>query len=367
MSFPRIQTPASDTPEEITPSANLPEIEEQVLAFWRSDNTFQDSIAARADCNEWVFNDGPPFANGLPHYGHLLTGYAKDVFPRFQTMREAMKQLGITEKQEILDMGIAKFNAKARESVLQYTREWEDYVTRQARWVDFDNDYKTLNTEYMESVIWAFAELYKQDLAYQGQRILPYCWRDQTPLSNHELRMDDDVYQMRQDPSVTVTFPMHGEKAAQLGLTGVRMLAWTTTPWTLPTNFSVAVGPDIEYAVVPAGPAGAADGAAAGSAEYLVASARAGAYAKELGYDDSESLEAAITRRLQGAELEHIEYERLWDTFADTKVWGTENAWIITVADYVTVADGTGIVHQATAYGEEDMIVNAHSGDPLGR
>ncbi|MBT1018485.1 isoleucine--tRNA ligase [Canibacter sp. lx-72] len=382
MIFPRSNTPVSASAEPISASYNPPEIEEQVLEFWRADNTFRDSIAARENAAEWVFNDGPPFANGLPHYGHLLTGYAKDVFPRFQTMRgkkverrfgwdthglpaelEAMKQLGLTEKQEILDMGIAKFNAKARDSVLQYTREWEEYVTRQARWVDFENDYKTLNIEYMESVIWAFAELYKKGLAYEGQRILPYCWRDQTPLSNHELRMDDDVYQMRQDPSVTVTFKLRGEAAAKLGLAGVKMLAWTTTPWTLPTNFSVAVGPEVAYVVVQAGPNGAADGAVPGQGAYLLAAARLGAYAKELGYEDAA--EITTIAEFKGAELERLQYEPLWDTYADAATWGTENAWIVTVADYVTVTDGTGIVHQATAYGEEDMLINAGYGIPV--
>lgn len=233
----------------VAPSPSFPELEERVLEFWRRDDTFQESIRQREGAEEWVFNDGPPFANGLPHYGHLLTGYAKDVFPRFQTMRgkkverrfgwdthglpaelEAMKQLGITEKAEIEEMGVAAFNAEARSSVLRYVDEWEDYVTRQARWVDFEHGYKTLNLGYMESVIWAFKQLYDKGLAYEGSRILPYCWRDETPLSNHELRMDDDVYQMRQDPSVTVTFPLEGDRANALGLSGVRALAWTTTP-----------------------------------------------------------------------------------------------------------------------------------------
>src|SRR5690606_14906762 len=139
------------------------------------------------------------------------------------------------------------------------TDEWQEYVTRQARWVDFENDYKTLDITFMESVIWAFKQLHDKGLAYEGYRVLPYCWRDQTPLSNHELRMDDDVYKMRQDQTVTVTFPLVGMKAESLGLTGVRALAWTTTPWTLPTNAALAVGPDIEYAVLPAGPNGTPD------------------------------------------------------------------------------------------------------------
>jgi isoleucyl-tRNA synthetase len=365
-------------------SPRFPEIEQGILAFWKGDHTFQASIDLRSGCDEWVFYDGPPFANGLPHYGHLLTGYAKDLFPRFQTMRgkqvhrrfgwdthglpaelEAMRQLGITEKHEIDGLGIGVFNAKARESVLAYTREWENYVTRQARWVDFENDYKTLDVTFMESVIWAFKQLWDKGLAYEGFRVLPYCWHDETPLSNHELRMDDDVYKMRQDQSVTVTFPLDGAKAESLGLTAVRALAWTTTPWTLPTNLALAVGPDIQYSVVPSGPLGGGDGAAEGAAEYLLATDTVGAYAKELGYTSAaEALEAA-TRTVMGRELAGVRYARLWDYFADTEKWGTENAWQVLVADYVATGEGTGVVHQAPAYGEDDQAVCAAAGIPV--
>ena len=368
----------------VSPSPSFPEIEQCVLGYWKSDDTFRESIRRREDAPEWVFNDGPPFANGLPHYGHLLTGYAKDVFPRFQTMRgkkverrfgwdthglpaelEVMKQLGITEKREIEEMGIAAFNAKARESVLFYTREWEEYVTRQARWVDFENDYKTLNLGFMESVLWAFGQLYEKGLAYEGHRVLPYCWRDETPLSNHELRMDDDVYQMRQDPSVTVTFPLTGSKAAGLGIEGVRALAWTTTPWTLPTNLALAVGPAIGYAVLPAGPLGAADAGEAGDARYLLATELVGSHAKELGYASAAEANAAIERAILGAELADVRYERLFDYYADAETWGTDQAWRILVDDYVSTSDGTGIVHQAPAYGEDDMRITGEAGIPV--
>ena len=367
----------------VTPSPRFPEIERDILAFWKSDGTFQASIDLRDGCDEWVFYDGPPFANGLPHYGHLLTGYAKDVFPRFQTMRgqqvhrrfgwdthglpaelEAMRQLGITQKHQIEEMGLAAFNAKARESVLAYTQEWEEYVTRQARWVDFEHDYKTLDVTYMESVIWAFKQLYDKGLAYEGFRVLPYCWNDQTPLSNHELRMDDDVYKMRQDQSVTVTFPLVGERAEVLGLTAVRALAWTTTPWTLPTNAALAVGPEIQYAVVPSGPLGAGDGAAEAVADYLLAADTVGAYAKDLGYATAAEALAAVTRTLKGTELDGIHYDRLWDYYADAE-WGNEHAWQILVADYVATGEGTGIVHQAPAYGEDDQVTTAKAGIPV--
>ncbi|MCY7412972.1 MAG: isoleucine--tRNA ligase [Salinibacterium sp.] len=384
MSYPNHRT-NSDAPDEpVQPSPRFPAIEEQVLAYWKSDGTFQASVDNRDGAEEWVFYDGPPFANGLPHYGHLLTGYAKDLFPRFQTMRgkqvhrrfgwdthglpaelEAMRQLGITEKVQIEKMGIAAFNEKARESVLEYTHEWQEYVTRQARWVDFENDYKTLDASFMESVIWAFKQLHDKNLAYEGFRVLPYCWHDETPLSNHELRMDDDVYKMRQDQSVTVTFPLDGAKAESLGLTAVLALAWTTTPWTLPTNLALAVGPDIEYAVLPSGPLGGGDGAAEGVAAYLLATDTIAAYAKDLGYESADAAAAAVTQTLKGRELEGVRYARLWDYFADTAEWGTGNAWQILVADYVATGEGTGIVHQAPAYGEDDQLACAAAGIPV--
>lgn len=386
MTYPRPSAfgPAAD----VAPSPRFPEIEREVLDFWAHDDTFRASIAQRDGAEEWVFYDGPPFANGLPHYGHLLTGYAKDLFPRFQTMRgkkvdrvfgwdthglpaelEAMKQLGITEKDEIERMGIATFNAKARASVLEYTHEWEDYVTRQARWVDFENGYKTLDATFMESVLWAFATLYEKGLAYEGYRVLPYCWRDETPLSAHELRMDDDVYKMRQDPSVTVTFPLVGTKAEALGLTGVRVLAWTTTPWTLPTNLALAVGPDITYVVVPGGPAGAADiptaddASSATAHRYLLAADLLGGYAKDLGYENADAAREAVERTVLGHELADVHYDRLFDYYAD-EAFGTENAWRILADDYVSTSDGTGVVHQAPAYGEDDKRIGDAAGIP---
>jgi len=393
MTYPRPSAfgPAADAaPAPVVPSPRFPDIEQETLAFWEADQTFRASIAQRDGAEEWVFYDGPPFANGLPHYGHLLTGYAKDLFPRFQTMRgkkvdrvfgwdthglpaelEAMKQLGITEKSEIEAMGIATFNAKSRESVLAYTREWEDYVTRQARWVDFERGYKTLDLTYMESVLWAFKTIYDKGLAYEGYRVLPYCWRDETPLSAHELRMDDDVYKMRQDPSVTITFPLVGAKAESLGLTGVRALAWTTTPWTLPTNFALAVGPGIRYVVVPGGPNGAADVPAGDDPEgatahrYLLAEELLAGYAKDLGYESAEAAREAVEQTVLGSELEDVAYDRLFDYYADASIWNTGSAWRILVDDYVTTGDGTGIVHQAPAFGEDDQRVTEAAGIPL--
>src|SRR5690554_1732547 len=387
MTYPRTSPDVPGEPKPLSPSPRFPDLEDGILAFWKRDDTFRASVDQREGCDEWVFYDGPPFANGLPHYGHLLTGYAKDLFPRFQTMRgkqvhrrfgwdthglpaelEAMRQLGITEKSEIEQMGIAEFNAAARESVLKYTDEWQDYVTRQARWVDFENDYKTLDVNFMESVIWAFKQLHDKGLAYEGFRVLPYCWNDETPLSNHELRMDDDVYKMRQDQTVTVTFPLTGAKAESLGLTAVRALAWTTTPWTLPTNLALAVGPEIAYAVLPAGPNGAADvlpgddPAESDSHRYLLAHDLVGAHAKELGYESADDALAAVEQTLTGAALQDVTYDRLFDYYADAETYGTQSAWRILVDDYVTTTDGTGIVHQAPAYGEDDQRLAGAAG-----
>src|ERR671926_567048 len=258
MAYPQ-HTDASGVPA----SPDLPAVERAVLEHWAADKTFEASVdqrpAGQNGSNEYVFYDGPPFANGLPHYGHLFTGYVKDLVPRYQTMRgkrverrfgwdthglpaevEAEKQLGLTTKQEILDLGMQKFNDACRSSVLRYTKEWERYVTRQARWVDVEHDYKTLDLDYMESVLWAFKTLWDKGLVYEGFRVLAYCWRCETPLSNTETRMDD-VYLDRQDPAVTVGMRLE---------TGELLLVWTTTPWTLPSNLAVAVSRDIDYIVV---------------------------------------------------------------------------------------------------------------------
>ncbi|WP_342320034.1 isoleucine--tRNA ligase [Corynebacterium mayonis] len=349
-------------------SSKFPEMERKVLEFWREDDTFQASLDNREGCKEYVFNDGPPFANGLPHYGHLLTGYVKDIVPRYRTMAgyhvprvfgwdchglpaelEAEKQLGIKDKGEIEAMGLDKFNEFCAQSVLEYAGEWEDYVTRQARWVDFDNGYKTMDLDFMESVMWAFKELYDKGLIYQGFRVLPYSWAEHTPLSNQETRLDDS-YRDRQDPTVTVTLPFTGARGgfpaaatwqAHPELHDAAAIAWTTTPWTLPSNLALAVGPDIEYSLVEV----SEDGAEGFAGEkLLLATNLLGAYAKELGS------EPKVVATFTGKELEGLEYTPVFDYFADQ-----ENAFMVLLADYVTTEDGTGVVHQAPAFGEDDM------------
>ncbi|MFC6021907.1 isoleucine--tRNA ligase [Plantactinospora solaniradicis] len=347
-------------------SPDLPEVERRVLDHWVADKTFEASVEARDPGphggNEYVFYDGPPFANGLPHYGHLLTGYVKDVVPRYQTMRgrrverrfgwdchglpaevEAEKQLGITTKAEILDLGVAKFNDACRTSVLAYTRDWERYVNRQARWVDFGNDYKTLDLDYMESVMWAFRQLHDKGLVYEGFSVLAYCWRCETPLSNTETRMDD-VYRDRHDPTLTVWFELTPDEAAPELLRGpVRVGVWTTTPWTLPSNLALAVGPDIEYAVLER------DGQ-----RYLVGAARVGAYAKELdGYTQVGTV--------HGRELVGRRYAPLYDFLVGQ---AGPNAYQVLGAEFVTTEDGTGVVHLAPAFGEDDQKACNAAGIP---
>ena len=339
-------------PKPASGSPDFPALELTVLDYWAADDTFRASIEQREGAPEYVFYDGPPFANGLPHYGHLLTGYVKDIVPRYRTMRgykverrfgwdthglpaelEVQRQLDITDKAQIEAMGIEKFNGACRDSVLRYTNEWRAYVTRQARWVDFDNDYKTLDLSFMESVIWAFKQLWDKGLAYEGVRVLPYCWNDETPLSSHELRMDDDVYQSRQDPAITVGFRV---SAPDSDLDGAHLLIWTTTPWTLPSNQAVAVNPEMEYVVI----ASTAEGA---GRRLILARARLAAYARELGEHPE------ILGSYTGEQLVGLRYLPPFPYFADA-----ENSFQVLRGDFVTAEDGTGVVHMAPAYGEDD-------------
>jgi isoleucyl-tRNA synthetase len=342
---------------------NFPALEERILEVWERRRTFLESILRREEqgAEEYVFYDGPPFANGLPHYGHLLTGFVKDAVPRYQTMRgkvvhrrfgwdchglpaevEAERELGIAGHPEITAFGIGNFNDACRTSVLRYTAEWQRYVTRQARWVDFENDYKTLDLDYMESVMWAFKTLWDKGLVYEGFKVLAYCWRCETPLSNTETRMDD-VYFDRQDPALTVGFELVDDAGQP---TGETLLAWTTTPWTLPANLALAVGSDIEYAVVEH------DGR-----RLILAAARLEHYDAELG-------DAPRVGTVTGAELAGRRYRPLFGFFADAERHGTANAFQVLTADYVATEEGTGIVHIAPGFGEEDQVVANAAGIP---
>ncbi len=356
-------TPGPGAPYPAVPaSPRFPALEEATLERWATEKTFARSVEGRPagddGANEFVFYDGPPFANGLPHYGHLLTGYVKDAIPRYQTMRgrrverrfgwdchglpaetQAEKELGVSGRGPITEYGIDRFNRYCQESVLRYTREWERYVTRQARWVDFEHDYKTMDLSYMESVIWAFKQLYDKGLLYEAYRVLPYCWECETPLSNSETRQDD-AYRDRQDPAVTVAFSLEPDPTApELVAGAVSVWVWTTTPWTLPSNLALAVGPDVAYAVY------RRDGE-----RVIVGEATAANYEAQL--DGAELLGT-----IAGAALVGRRYEPLFPWFADAA-----NAFVVLGAAFVTTDDGTGVVHMAPGFGEDDQAACAAAG-----
>jgi isoleucyl-tRNA synthetase len=338
-------------------SPDFAALEQEVLQFWRDHDTFARQVAAGKD--DFVFYDGPPFATGTPHYGHLLAGTIKDIVPRYWAMRgyrverrfgwdchglpvemEIEKDLGLKSPSEVQAYGVGRYNEACRAIVLRYTAQWRQTVERLGRWVDFDNDYKTMDPAFMESLWWVFQTLWDKGLIYRGHKVMPYSWRLGTPLSNFEAGMD---YRTVQDPAVTVAFRVTQAAGQVLDGAPLYLLAWTTTPWTLPSNMGLCVGPDIDY-VTARKPGG--DG------RYVVAAALAG---QALG--DHEVLATC-----KGRELVGWHYEPVFSCFADA---AAEGAFRVVMDDYVTVADGTGIVHQAPAYGEDDHRVAQHWGLPL--
>ena len=339
----------------------FPEVEERTLARWAEQHTFARSVEARAaGANEYVFYDGPPFANGLPHYGHILTGFVKDAVPRYQTMRgrrverrfgwdchglpaevAAEKELGVSGRQPVLDYGVERFNAACEALVLRFTGEWERYVNRMARWVDFADDYKTMDLSYMESVMWAFKQLHDKGLAYEGNRVLPYCWECETPLSYSETRQDD-AYADRHDPAVTVLFDLDPDGFPVPGAGPVRILAWTTTPWTLPSNLALAVGPSVAYSVYEEG-----------GVRYVIGADAAGGYQRELA-------DATLIGSVPGSALVGRRYTPLFGYFADTP-----NAFVVLGADFVSTEEGTGVVHMAPGFGEDDQAACEAAGIAL--
>ena len=325
-------------------SARMPEIDREIVDYWKKDGTFEASVRQRPRDREYVFYDGPPFANGLPHYGHLLTGFVKDVIPRFQTMANrrverrfgwdthglpaelaAEEAVGISGRKAIAEFGVGRFNEACRESVLKFTGEWEEYVTRQARWVDFEDSYKTLDRDYMESCLWAFKQLHDRGFVYKDYRVVPYSWAVQSPLSNFETRLDDS-YRTRTDPAVTVALRREGG-------TEEFLLVWTTTPWTLPSNLAVAVGPDIDYAIMET------DGR-----RYILSANALPRYEKQFEG-------AAQVGAIKGAELVGSAYDPPFAYFEET-----ENAFRVLAADFVEDEEGTGLVHMAPGFGEDDLL-----------
>ena len=346
---------SSDTPyPTVGPKPDLPNIEKSILERWAKEKTFQTSIDERPEDTEYVFYDGPPFANGLPHHGHLLTGYVKDVIPRYHTMRgkkverrfgwdchglpaemESEKQLGVSGRAAITDFGIQNFNEHCEKSVLKYTDDWEEIVERQARWVDFENDYKTMDLPYMESVMWAFKQLWDKGLIYESYRVMPYSWGAETPLSNFEIRLDDAT-RPRQDPAITVAFDLE-QTPDDIG--PMKILAWTTTPWTLPSNLALAVGSDIRYSIL----------------EYEDQLFVLGEETVE--HYESQFPEATPKGTLLGTELLGRKYTPLFDFFADYD----PNAFQVISGDFIDTEEGTGIVHIAPGFGEDDQRIAAEN------
>lgn len=350
--------------QDVDGNPDFAAIEDTLLQQWQQQNTFQQSIDQRnentdnGNSNAFIFYDGPPFANGLPHYGHLLTGYVKDVFARYQTMKgkkverkfgwdchglpaemETEKELNVSGRAAIKEFGIDKFNDHCRTSVMKYANEWEKYVTRQARWVDFDGGYKTMDTNYMESVIWAFKQLHNKGLLYESMRVMPYSWACETPLSNFETRMDN-AYRERADKAITVGFLLNKAPEGAPTAKTYRLLAWTTTPWTLPSNLATAVHPELEYACI-----------VKEDTCYIIGAFAVGKYAKELGIDkDAEHNYVTV----KGAALAGLTYTPLFNYFANHP-----HAFQVLSAEFVEAGEGTGIVHLAPGFGEDDQLVCA--------
>ncbi|MDR0639742.1 MAG: isoleucine--tRNA ligase [Spirochaetaceae bacterium] len=404
--------------QPVDPKTSFPALEEQILALWEKHDTFRASVENRAAAPEFVIYDGPPFANGLPHFGHLVPSTIKDIIPRYQTMRGKRverrfgwdchglpvenlieKELRLNSKTGIESYGVARFNDACRASVLRYVGEWRRIITRLGRWVDFDHDYKTMESDYMESIWHVMRTLWDRGLLYEGHYILPYCPRCATVLSNHELNLGG--YQDVHDPAITIRFKVRenntrGEVSPSLQTplqsapppsawssatpsprgsapktpahqdagrspvtitppiptqSGAKacdtyLLAWTTTPWTLPSNLALTVGPDIDYVLI--------EENAPEPVRYILAAARLSAY-----YKDPASYKVLWTKK--GAELAGMEYDPLFSYFAETRA---QNAFRVYTGDFVSTEDGTGIVHTAPGFGEDDNRVLQGTGIP---
>ncbi|MDQ7010125.1 MAG: class I tRNA ligase family protein, partial [Candidatus Gracilibacteria bacterium] len=345
--------------KKINPRQSFPQLEEEILEFWNKEKVFEESMD-RPDAEEFNFYDGPPFATGTPHYGHILAGTIKDVIPRYQTMlgkkvsrkfgwdthglpieNIVEKKLGLKGKEDIEKMGVHAFNEECRANVFGYVDEWKKTVNRMGRWVDMENDYKTMDTDFMESVWWVFKTIYDKGLVYEGNRIVPYCPRCTTPLSNFEVNQG---YKDKQDKTATVKFKVVGNESKYI-------LAWTTTPWTLVANLGLAVGADILYSEILDKETGET---------YILASALIENYYKK-------EEEYTLIREYKGTCLAGIKYEPLFDDFKiqlddisenlGTGIELGENSYSVVIGHHVTTESGTGIVHIAPAYGEDDNLI----------
>ena len=329
----------------VSTKVNFPEMEEETLAFWKENDIFNKSIEQRPVSSDFSFYDGPPFATGLPHFGHFVPSTIKDAIPRYQTMKghrvvrgwgwdchglpveyEMQKTLGVSGYSEVVKYGVAKFNEQCRSIVLRYTSEWRKTIERMGRWVDFDHGYRTMDPKYMESIWWVFKTLYEKGLIYEGFRIMPYDPGLACPLSNFEVALGG--YENVTDQAVTVRFKVDGRKDTYF-------LAWTTTPWTLPSNLGLTFGPDIDYVEVED---------QSDKNHYILGKARIGHY-----YTKPEQYK--IVEEHKGTYYKGWRYEPLFPYFASLKEKG---AFVCMTADYVTTEDGCGIVHTANGFGEDD-------------
>lgn len=337
-------------------SVNLPSLEEQTLSYWDAKQIFEKTLEASATAKPYSFYDGPPFATGLPHYGHIMAGVLKDIVPRYWTMKghrvprrfgwdchglpveyEINKAHKLESSKQIIEMGVDKYNAACRSIVQRYSQEWKKTVRRVGRWVDMENAYFTMSVEFMQSVWWVFQEMYKKGLIYEGYKVVPYSVGVSTPLSNFEANLN---YKEVQDPAITVSFPVIGRE-------NEHFLAWTTTPWTLPSNLGLAVGREIDYLRV----------REKSSGRVLILAA---ALAKNFWKKPEEETETLET--LKGEKLLGLKYEPLFSYFADK---AREGAFKVIHSDHVTTESGTGIVHMAPAFGEEDYYACQKEGMPM--
>ena len=332
---------------------HFPALEEEVLKDWQKNNTFEAQNKIRENAKEFAFYDGPPFANGLPHYGHLLANTIKDTVPRYWMMRgykvnrrfgwdchglpvefEIEKREQLKGRPDILKLGVSNFNEMCRESVLHYTGEWQKTITRLGRWVDWNNQYRTMDRDFMESVWWVFSELYKKDLVYQGFKVVPYSPRTSSVVSNFEANQN---YKDVQDPSIVVKFKLNDEENTWI-------LAWTTTPWTLPTNLALGVGDDVDYVKVRVKESGEQWIVARNRLDFVFRTGKGKKKDKECPWEEIGSVAPS--------ELIGKSYQPMFSYFSDMP-----NAFKILKADFVTTDNGTGIVHLASCFGEDDFLI----------
>lgn len=347
----------------VDPKQNFPTLEKKILAHWKKNKIFEQSVKNRPASKEYVFYDGPPFATGLPHYGHLLAGTMKDVVPRYWTMRgkrverrfgwdchglpieyEVEKELGLNGRKDIEEKyGVAKFSEKCRSVVTRYTKEWREAVERMGRWVDMDNDYKTMDPEFMESIWWVFGQLWEKGLVYQGHKSMHICPRCVTPLSNFEVTLG---YKEVTDTSVVVKFKIEGKKNKNGKDTYI--VAWTTTPWTLPGNMALAVGKEIEYFKFDDRETG----------ETLIASKE---YFRKI--EAKEPTRYKQKDIVKGRDLIGLKYEPLFNFYKNSE--GADKLWKIFYGDFVSTEEGTGVVHVAGGFGEDDMNLSQKNKLPI--